>query len=128
MALQDQREIDGVNASKYEIELQTVRDQVSVEHKAREQVSADLKALVRFEQLEKQRLEEELTQEKAEGQAQRIALRLQLRELQSALDQVGTEEISAREMMIGWKINYIDCLMKLRWMVFMHNRHSRYCD
>jgi archaellum component FlaC len=90
MALQVQREIEGVNASKYEIELQTVRDQVSVEHKAREQVSADLKALVRFEQLEKQRLEEELTQEKAEGQAQRIALRLQLRELQSALDQVGT--------------------------------------
>ena len=39
-----------------------------------------------YEQLERQRLEEELAQERAEGQAQRSALRVQLRRLQSELD------------------------------------------
>ena len=39
-----------------------------------------------YEQLERQRLDEELAQERAEGQAQRSALRVQLRRLQSELD------------------------------------------
>ena len=39
-----------------------------------------------YEQLERQRLEQELAQERAEGQAQRSALRVQLRRLQSELD------------------------------------------
>ena len=39
-----------------------------------------------YEQLERQRLEEELAQERAEGQAQQSALRVQLRRLQSELD------------------------------------------
>ena len=56
------------------------------ERTALERVAADLKALVSYEQLERQRLEEELAQERAEGQAHRSALRVQLRRLQSELD------------------------------------------
>ena len=60
---------------------------------ARDQVVADLKALVAFEAKSKLHIQDELQKERAESQAQRSALRQQLRLLQNQLEEARQEDL-----------------------------------
>jgi hypothetical protein len=89
---------------RVQAELVVSSRQLQKERAARDQVVADLKALVAFEAKSKLHIQDELQKERAESQAQRSALRQQLRLLQNQWEQ------ARQELPAEW-----DSVKKWRW-------------